>query len=89
MQLLFSNIWLDVKIFFSLWHVPKTWAEYAIKKMDGANERTLVLSTLWKIMYSQGYSLDASPVAWTKKQIVIHTNVYPNVPRFMKYLRTH
>lgn len=40
MQLLFSNIWLDVKIFLCLRHVPKTWAENAIKKIDGANERT-------------------------------------------------
>ncbi len=67
----------------------KAWAENVIKNIDGAYESTQVLSTLGKIIYSQGCSLDGDPIAWAKKQIEILANVYANAPRFMEYLKKH
>jgi hypothetical protein len=50
-------------------------------------DHVLVLSALSEIMYSYGCPIDINVILWEEQQIHLLTTRYPNVIRFMKYLK--
>ena len=62
MLFLYSIIWPEAKFFLYLWHVRKSWAENAVKKIPAVVERATVLQMLGDIMYGRGCKVDEDPI---------------------------
>ncbi len=84
-----SNVWPWAKVFLCLWHVCRTWAKNALKKIPTAEDRTKILSTLGQIMYSWACTLDHDSILRVQLQINIMATKYPDAFWFIEYLKDH
>lgn len=82
-------MWPEARIFLCLWHVRKSWAENAVKKIRTVGERTFILKALGDIMYGKGMSHDDSPIEWAHQQLDNLVATRPTATVFMKYIIDH
>ena len=79
-----SMVWPQAKISLCLWHVRKSWAENAIKKISNAAKHTTVLQMLGDIMYGKGCNVDDDPIDWALDQLDNISNTRPLASAFMQ-----
>jgi hypothetical protein len=72
-----------------LWHVRKAWAENVVRKIINPQERSNILSTLGRIMYSWGCPIDVDLIFWVEQEIEMLATKFPNAWLFIQYFKKH